>query len=183
MPVNETIPAGPLSPYAAHKQAAEKHAADYNRMYTLETVCLRYFNVFGPRQDPSSPYSGVISIFLEQVNADRKPVIHGDGEQSRDFIYVADVVAANLAAAQQPGVSGQIFNIGTGRQTTINQLWKEIGKLTDSNQTPAYEPAREGDIRISVADTRLAAETLGFQAKTTLEEGLAETHRWYAQRA
>lgn len=182
MPVNENTPASPLSPYAAHKLAGEKHAPDYSRSYALETVCLRYFNVFGPRQDPSSPYSGVISIFLDRVNAGQRPVIHGDGEQSRDFIYVADVVKANLAAAVHSDVSEKAFNIGTGCQTTINQLWGEIGKLMRASLVPEYKPARDGDIRKSFADTVLAEEKLGFKAQTSLEKGLKLTYDWYLEK-
>lgn len=179
MPVSEKTPTSPLSPYAAHKLAGEKHASDYNRMRDLETVSLRYFNVYGPRQNPSSAYSGVISFFFDRAGRDEAPVIYGDGEQARDFIFIADVVHANLLAARQPGIAGRVYNIGTGRATTINRLWDEISKLTKISRVPEYKPPREGDIRASVADTDLAEEKLGFRAGTSLEEGLAETYRWY----
>lgn len=182
MPVKETIPASPLSPYAAHKLAGEKHAADYSRMYGLEAVCLRYFNVYGPRQDPSSPYSGVISIFLERAIQGERPSIYGDGRQARDFIFVDEVVVANLLAARQSEISGRVFNIGTGCQTTINQLWKEVRRLTNIESNPEYMSVRDGDIRTSVADTRLAEEKLGFKATTSLSAGLARTYEWYKER-
>ena len=182
MPIGENTPAKPLSPYAVQKLAGEHYAAVYSELYGLETASLRYFNVYGPRQDPSSPYSGVISIFLERAGRGETPVIYGDGEQSRDFIYVVDVVRANLLAARQSGISGKVFNIGTGRDTTVNRLWKAISSLTNATRVPDHKLTREGDIRTSVADISLAKETLGFQAKTSLEEGLAETYRWYAQR-
>jgi nucleoside-diphosphate-sugar epimerase len=183
LPNREDMATRPMSPYAVHKVCGENHASIYSELYGLETVSLRYFNVYGPRQDPSSPYSGVISIFLERAGRGETPVIYGDGEQSRDFIYVSDVVRANLLAARQPGITGRAFNIGTGRDTTVNRLWKAIRGLANATRAPEYQPAREGDIRTSVADIRLAEETLGFQAQTPFEEGLALTYDWYGKKA
>jgi len=182
LPVAENIPTQPLSPYAVQKRTAEQYATFYSDIYDLETISLRYFNVYGPRQDSSSPYSGVISVFLDRAIKSQKPIIHGDGEQSRDFIYVADVVEANLAAACQEAASGDIFNIGTGLQTTIKQLWNTVSRIADVSIDPAYEPAREGDVRSSVADTVLAEKKLEFIARTTLEEGLAKTYGWYKEK-
>jgi nucleoside-diphosphate-sugar epimerase len=183
LPNREDMATRPMSPYAVHKVCGENYASIYSELYGLEAVSLRYFNVYGPRQDPSSPYSGVISIFLERAGRGETPVIYGDGEQSRDFIFVADVVQANLLAARQSGITGQVFNIGTGRDTTVNRLWKAIRGLANATRAPEYQPAREGDIRTSVADIRLAEETLGFQAQTPFEEGLALTYDWYGKKA
>lgn len=182
LPNREDMATRPMSPYAAHKVCGENYASIYSALYGLETVSLRYFNVYGPRQDPSSPYSGVISIFMERAGRAAAPVIYGDGRQSRDFVYVADAVRANLQAARQSGIAGKVFNIGTGRDTTVNTLWKAISGLASTTRAPEHQTARPGDIRTSVADVSLAKETLGFQAETTLEEGLTNTYRWYAQR-
>jgi len=154
----------------------------HSKLYGLEAISLRYFNVYGPRQNSSSPYSGVISVFLNRAINRQKPIIHGDGEQSRDFIFVTDILNANLLAARQPGAAGKVFNIGSGCHTSIHQLWKEISHIASADLKPTYEPARKGDIRATVADTSLAKEQLGFQAKMTLEKGLAETYRWYKDR-
>lgn len=181
VPNREDMPTRPMSPYAVHKVCGENHASVYSELYGLETVSLRCFNVYGPRLDPSSPYSGVISIFLDRAGRGEPPVIFGDGGQSRDFVFVDDVVAANMLAARQNEVSGKVFNIGTGRKTTINALWKEIHGRTDTRLVPEYKPARDGDIYTSVADITLAKAKLGFETQTTLEEGLAETYRWYVQ--
>lgn len=182
LPITEYTLAKPLSPYAVQKLTGEYYATVYSDLHGLETVSLRYFNVFGPRQDASSPYSGAIAVFMERSLNGQESAIHGDGEQSRDFIYVADVVEANLIAANKTGLSGEVFNIGTGQQTTINQLWEEVSRSTAIDLAPAYEPARKGDVRASVADTRLAAQKLGYQAITTLEEGITKTYQWYKNR-
>lgn len=182
LPVTETTPTQPLSPYAAQKRNAEQHAAVYSGLYDLETINLRYFNVYGPRQDSPSPYSGVISVFLGRAIKGQVPVIQGDGRQSRDFIYVQDVVVANLTAANQTDLSGEVYNIGTGQQTTIKRLWNTVSQIADVSIDPTYETAREGDVRNSVADTTLAEEKLEFKARTTLEEGLAKTYEWYKDR-
>ena len=179
LPVAEATPALPMSPYAIQKLTGDYYASVYTELYNLESVSLRYFNVYGPRQIASSLYSGVISIFLEKALGGQTPIIHGDGEQSRDFVFVADVVNANLLAARQPGIAGSVFNIGSGCQTSIHHLWKKISHIADVDLTPTYEPARKGDIRATVADTSLAEERLGFKATTSLSEGLAETYEWY----
>lgn len=183
VPNKEEMPVRPMSPYAVHKLAGEHYAAIYSDLYGLETISLRYFNVFGPHQDPSSPYSGVISIFLDRAGRGEKAFIYGDGEQSRDFIYVADVVKANLLAARQAGISGAVLNIGTGRGITINQLRDRVSSLAGTAVAPEYWPARAGDIRASVAGIDLAREKLGFQPETSFEKGLAKTYQWYVQRA
>jgi len=162
LPVAESDLVVPLSPYAVQKLAAEQYGAIYSKLYNLETINLRYFNVYGPRQDSSSPYSGVISVFLDRAVNKQKPVIHGDGRQSRDFIYVGDVVTASLTAANQAGISGKVINIGTGQQTTITQLWQEIQSTAGTNLDPVHEPARKGDVRASVAETGLAEKKTGF---------------------
>lgn len=182
LPVTENDPAAPLSPYAVQKLTAEQYATIYSKLYGLEAVSLRYFNVYGPRQDSSSPYSGIISVFLNRAINVQKPIIHGDGEQSRDFIYVRDVVTANLIAADQTGISGEVFNIGTGQQITMNKLCLEVGSTAGVDLAPFYEPKRKGDVRASAADTNLAEKKLGFKAETNLTVGLAKTYQWYMKR-
>ena len=145
----------------------------------LETASLRYFNVFGPRQDPSSPYSGVISIFLDRAAAGRAPVVYGDGEQTRDFVYVQDVVSANLRAATADGAAGKAFNIGTGKTITINRLWQQVAELAGIALAPDYQDARDGDILHSVAAIEAARRDLGFVPEIPFEEGLARTYAWY----
>ena len=179
LPKRETMAFCPLSPYALQKMTGEYYAGLYHRLYGLETASLRYFNVFGPRQDPSSPYSGVISIFMDRAGAGRAPVIYGDGEQTRDFIYVQDVVAANLRAATAAGATGKAFNIGTGNTITVNHLWRHVAELAGIALTPDHADAREGDIRHSVADIEAASQDLGFAPNVSFEEGLARTFAWY----
>lgn len=183
IPNREDMPNKPMSPYAVQKSTGEQYAAIFSDLYGLETVSLRYFNVFGPRQDPSSPYSGVISIFLDRANSGDRPQIYGDGEQTRDFIFVEDVVRANLLAACQDGVSGMVFNIGTGRGITINQLWDEVRFLAGTTEVPDCKPARAGDIRTSIADIELAREKLHFQPEVSFQEGLKRTYDWYGAEA
>jgi UDP-glucose 4-epimerase len=148
-------------------------------LYGLETISLRYFNVYGPRQDPSSPYSGVISIFMNKAVGNRSPVIYGDGSQSRDFIYVTDIVTANLLAARSASTSGEIINIGTGSSVQINQLWDMICTLAGSTIKPRHQPARPGDIYASVASAGRAEKLLGFKIEYPFEQGLALTYQWY----
>jgi nucleoside-diphosphate-sugar epimerase len=169
----------PVSPYAAQKLAGEEYARLYHRLYGLDTVCLRYFNVFGPKQDPSSPYSGVISIFMTRAIAGRPPVIYGDGRQYRDFVFVADVVQANLAAAAEKQAAGGVFNIGTGEKTSVNELWERIGRLAGIRLDPERAPARGGEIIESVADIQRAADQFGFSPSFTFNRGLEKTYRWY----
>jgi len=179
LPKRETMAFCPLSPYAVQKMTGEYYAGLYTRLYGLETACLRYFNVFGPRQDPSSPYSGVISIFMERAAAGRAPVIYGDGDQTRDFIYVQDVVKANLRAATEDGVAGKAFNIGSGNTITIRRLWQQVAELGGVALTPEYQDTRDGDIRHSVADIAAARRYLGFRPEVPFEDGLAKTYAWY----
>ncbi len=172
LPKQEDMPVKPLSPYATDKLASEDACRVYHHLYGLETVCLRYFNVFGPRQDPSSPYSGVISIFSDALKSDRQPVIFGDGEQTRDFVYVADVVEANIRAATAAGAAGHAINIATGSTITVNDMLKTICSLQGAKFDPEYKPTREGDIRHSCADISKARELLQWQPVVTFEEGL-----------
>ncbi|MFH1985684.1 MAG: SDR family oxidoreductase [Pseudomonadota bacterium] len=178
LPKHERMASDPLSPYAVQKLAMEHYAGLYHILYGLETVSLRFFNVFGPRQDPSSPYSGVISIFLEKASRSKAPAIFGDGLQTRDFIYVTDVAAACVAAIKGGG-AGQVFNIGTGHQTTIRRLWGEISAIAGAPRQPQIAPERPGDVRHSVADITRASQILGFRPTVSLEDGLRTTCEWY----
>ena len=179
IPKHEEMRPKPQSPYAVQKLTGEFYARLYFELYGLETVSLRYFNVYGPKQDPSSPYSGVISIFMTKASAKKAPVIYGDGNQYRDFIFVKDVVKANLLAANGSEAKGKIFNIGTGRYVSINDLWEKISQLAGNNIKPKYEPARPGDIRESVANIDYAKKVLGFEPEYSFEKGLKETFEWY----
>ncbi len=180
LPKRENMLPKPQTPYAVQKLAGEYHALVYYDLYGLETVCLRYFNVFGPRQNPSSPYSGVISIFLDKAARNGKPVIYGDGSQTRDFVFVKDVVDANLLAAETPGAAGKIINIGTGVQIDINKLWEMIRRINEIGTSPEYAPPRVGDILQSEADTETAKRTLNFRPRHSVYEGLKITSHWYA---
>jgi nucleoside-diphosphate-sugar epimerase len=171
----------PLSPYAVAKLVGEFYCQVFTRVYDLETVALRYFNVFGPRQDPSSPYSGVISKFVTALLAGETPVIYGDGEQSRDFTYVANVVDANLLAAESAEAVGQVINLGIKQRTTLNQLLAELQKIVGANVAPHYEPPRAGDIRHSLADITRAETLLGYRPRVGLTEGLGHTVAWYRE--
>lgn len=182
LPKLEDMDPHPLSPYAAQKLAAEYYARVYYDLYGLETVVLRYFNVYGPRQDPASPYSGVISIFMTKVLHNAPAVIYGDGNQSRDFIYVQDVVKANLLAATAKGAAGQVMNIGSGSSVDINQLWKLICTLGGQNLEPQYANRRPGDILQSVAGVERAAAQLGFECAVPFAKGLELTFEWYRNR-
>ena len=182
LPKKEEMDTKPLSPYAASKLHGETYARLYKDLYGLETVCLRYFNVYGPRQDPSSPYSGVISIFMDKAARGKPPTIYGDGEQCRDFVYVADVVQANLLAAQRENLSSVAINVGTGKSVTVNTLWKNIAKLAGVQGEPVRANFRPGDIRQSVAEISRAHELLDFEPGYSLEEGLRLTWDWYRER-
>ena len=179
LPKKETMTPMPTSPYAVHKLSAEHYARIYFDLFGVETVSLRFFNVYGPRQDPSSAYSGVISIFMAKAASNQVPVIYGDGSQSRDFVYVKDVVKANLLAATADTVAGNALNIGTGSYVLINRLWELIASLSGQRITPAYEPARSGDILHSVAGMELTQSVLNFKNDFTLEQGLEITFDWY----
>jgi UDP-glucose 4-epimerase len=179
IPKHENMLLGPQSPYAVQKLTNELNARLYAELYGLETVCLRYFNVFGPRQDPSSPYSGVISIFMSRAVEQEAPTIYGDGRQFRDFIYVKDVVRANLLAAASQNTKGAIFNIGTGMHMRINQLWELIGAMAGTILEPVYADARAGDIIESVANIQKAISRLGFKPNYNFQAGLQKTFNWY----
>ena len=179
LPKHEEMLPNPLSPYAAAKLFGEYYCQVFTRVYGLETVALRYFNVFGPRQDPSSPYSGVISKFVTSLLAGQAPLIHGDGEQSRDFTYVANVVDANLRAAEAEGASGQVINLAIGERITLNGLLAELQKAIGTSLVPEYGPTRAGDVRHSLADITRAKELLGFHPLVSFAEGLQRTVAWY----
>jgi UDP-glucose 4-epimerase len=182
LPKVETMPPDPLSPYAVAKLVGEYYCQVFARTYKLETVCLRYFNVFGPRQDPGSQYSGVISRFISALAAGSTPDSYGDGEQSRDFTYVANAVEANLLAAESAGAVGKVINVANGRRTTLNELLSLIKKLTGRDDAQAeYRPARVGDVRHSLADITRARELLGYEPRVPLEDGLKLTLDWWKQ--
>jgi UDP-glucose 4-epimerase len=175
LPRKETQLPDPISPYAVAKLAAERFCTSFSRVYGMEIVSLRYFNVFGPRQDPTSQYAAVVPRFIRAVATGEPVTIYGDGEQSRDFTYVDNVVAANLLAAEVPGVAGEIVNVATGGSTTVNELAETIGRLLDRPVDKAYEPEREADVRASWADLAEAERLLGYRPQITLEEGLRRT--------
>ena len=179
LPKQEDMEPKPKSPYAVQKLAAEHYAKVYHEIYGLETAVLRYFNVYGPRQDASSPYSGVITIFMTKALHHAPAVIYGDGNQSRDFVYVQDVVRANLLAASAKEISGEAINIGSGSSVNINHLWKAICTLCGQDLKPKYAPKRPGDIVESVAAIDSAISLLGFEPETSFEEGLKSTFEWY----
>ena len=181
LPKHEGMMPNPLSPYGAQKLFAEMYCQVFTKAYGLETVSLRYFNVFGPRQDATSQYSGVLALFIPAVLQGRRPTIYGDGEQSRDFTYVKNVVEANLLACKAPGVGGQVFNVACGDRITVNSMLQQINKITGKDISPVYAEARAGDIKHSQADIRLAKERIGYQAKVSFEEGLRNTIDWYRQ--
>jgi len=177
----ETDPPAPLSPYAASKLSAESYCAAFNREFDIETVVLRYFNVFGPRQDPQSEYSAVIPRFVSMILTGERPIIYGDGNQSRDFVYVGDVADANLLAATQPGVAGGTFNIARGERTTLNDLLQTLRELLDREIEPIHEPARAGDVRDSLADIIQARTRLGFAPSVSIAEGLRQSIDYYRE--
>jgi nucleoside-diphosphate-sugar epimerase len=179
LPKHENMPPKPMSPYAVQKLTGELNARIYYDLYGIETVCLRYFNVYGPRQDPSSPYSGVISIFMTKAVSKKPPVIYGDGKQYRDFVFVKDVVKANLLAATENDAAGQIFNIGTGKHVSINGLWDMISLFSGLKIEPEYTPSRPGDIIESVASIEQVKSALGFEPDYLFEKGLEITFKWY----
>ena len=182
LPKVEDMRPEPLSPYAVAKLVGEYYCQVFTRTYNLETVCLRYFNVFGPRQDPSSEYSGVISRFTSALLSGQQPIIYGDGEQSRDFTYVADVVAANMRAAETTKGVGRVINFARGERTTLNQLLDILKKITGKMDVEAeYREPRLGDVRHSLADITRAREMLGYEPQTSIEEGLRLTIEWWKQ--
>ena len=171
----------PLSPYAAAKLAGELYAQAFSATYGLETVRLRFFNIFGPRKRADSPYSGVIALFIAAMSSGRAPVVHGDGLQSRDFTYVANAVQALMKAAEAPGVSGNVYNVGTGRSVTVLDLVATLNRLLGTKLTPQHSPPRAGDVRFSRADISRARRDLGYKPAVSFEEGLEQTLRWYQQ--
>ena len=171
----------PLSPYAVAKLAGEYYCQAYFHSFGLETVGLRYFNVYGPRQDPDSPYSAVIPLFVSRILSGEKPSIYGDGLQSRDFTYVSNVVHGNLLASERPNIGGRVFNIADGGQTTLLQLLKLLGGLLGKSIEPDFLPARLGDVRESLADITLARKLLGYEPQVRLEEGLKRTISYYRE--
>ena len=178
-PKHEDMPTSPLSPYALQKVVGEQYLHMFTSLYGLETVTIRYFNVFGPRQDPSSPYSGVISLFATALLENRAPTIYGDGEQSRDFTYVANVVDGVLRACEATGASGRVINVATGSSISLNALFEAMRRLIGASVKPVYAEPRAGDVRDSLADLRLAREILGYKPTVPFEEGLRLTVEWY----
>lgn len=178
LPKTESMTPAPMSPYAVQKLTNEYYADLYFKLYGLETVCLRYFNVYGPRQDPSSPYSGVISIFMTRARDGQAPLIYGDGGQTRDFVFVEDVVQANMLAATHPDAPGRVFNVGTSQSVAISALWQSIAALAGVSADPRYEAPRPGDIRHSLSSIQRARDALGFQPVVRFEEGLRRTFDW-----
>lgn len=176
--VSETTPPCPLSPYAASKLAAEDLTRLYHNAFGLETVCLRYFNVYGPRQDPNSPYAAVIPLFIGAMLAGEPVTVFGDGQQSRDFVYVEDVVKANLLASEDPGAVGEVLNIGTGTSMSVMDLVAALRGLIPHTPEPMFGPERPGDIRFSSGDIRKATGTLGYRPAHDLQQGLRETVEW-----
>ena len=179
LPKREDMPTRPLSPYALQKLVGEQYMQLFTALYGLETVSIRYFNVFGPRQDPSSPYSGVIALFVTALLAGKPPTIVGDGGQTRDFTYVANVVDGVLKAATAPGASGEVINVATGRQISISELAKTLGEIIGVTAAPVHIDPRPCDVRDSLADVSKAKAILGYEPTVGLEEGLRKTVDWY----
>ena len=179
LPKREDMPTNPLSPYALQKLVGEQYMQQFTRLYGLETVTIRYFNVFGPRQDPSSPYSGVISLFVSALVEGRAPTIYGDGEHTRDFTYVANVVDGVLRACTAREASGEVINVATGGRVSLNQLFRAIRELTGATVEPIYAQPRAGDVKDSQADISKAEAILGYRPTVSFEEGLRRTLQWY----
>lgn len=181
LPKREDMKANPISPYAVQKLAGELYAASFHRVYGMETVALRYFNVFGPRQDPTSQYSGVLSKFITSMLQGRTPTIFGDGEQSRDFTYVENVVQANLLASGAPSenVAGRMFNVATGVRFTLNEVFVTLKDITGFRGEPARETERVGDVKHSLADISAAGKAFGYQPTVAFADGLRRTVDWY----
>jgi nucleoside-diphosphate-sugar epimerase len=178
LPKQEDMPTNPLSPYALQKLVAEQYAQMFTRLYGFETVTTRYFNVFGPRQDPGSPYSGVISLFATALLEGRQPIIYGDGEQTRDFTYVANVVDGVLRACEAPDAAGQVVNVATGGRISLNDLLRVMNHIVGTQIEPIYKEERAGDVRDSQADVTKAKTLLGYAPIVSLEEGLRQTLAW-----
>ena len=179
LPKVETMGTAPLSPYALQKLVAEQYCKMFTRLYGFETVTIRYFNVFGPRQDPSSPYSGVISLFIRALIEGKQPTIYGDGGQTRDFTYVANVVDGVLRACTAPQASGEVINVAIGGRVSLNELFRTLKDLTGATVEPIYAETRAGDVRDSQADIGKAHRLLGYEPTVTLEQGLEKTVAWF----
>ena len=179
LPKVETMQPEPISPYGVTKYVGELYGQTFGRCYGLENVALRYFNIFGPRQDPGSPYSGVLAKFCTAFLEGTPPSVFGDGEQTRDFTYVENAVQANLLACEAPNASGKVFNVGVGGRVSLNEVLRELRKITGKALEAKYEPPRDGDIRDSQADISRAREFLGYEPQVSFEEGLAWTFEWY----
>ena len=179
LPKTETMAPAPLSPYALQKLVAEQYCQMFTALYGLETVTTRYFNVFGPRQDPSSPYSGVISLFITALCEGKRATIYGDGEQTRDFTYIGNVVDGVLRACHAPAVSGEVINVATGGRISLNTLFETVQTLVGTTTTPIYTDPRPGDVRDSQADISKARRLLGYEPTIAFEEGLKKTVAWY----
>jgi nucleoside-diphosphate-sugar epimerase len=179
LPKREDMPTNPMSPYALQKLVSEQYCQMFTKLYGLETVTTRYFNVFGPRQDPGSPYSGVISLFITALLAGKQPTIHGDGGQTRDFTFVANVVDGVIRAAETPGVGGEVFNIATNGRVSLTDLLATLNKILGTDLKPLLGPARDGDVRHSQADISKAARLLGYKPIVSFEDGLRTTVEWF----
>jgi len=179
LPKVETMPPAPISPYGVTKYVGELYAQVFGLVYGLENASVRYFNVFGPRQDPTSQYSGVLSRYMLAVIEGEAPVVYGDGEQSRDFTYVENIVDETLRACEAPGASGKVFNGGTGARITLNEVLRQLEKITGKKLQAKYEPPRTGDILHSQADISLARRVLGYEPRVLFEQGLKRTWDWY----
>ena len=179
LPKKENMEAKPLSPYAVTKLVGEMYCRIFSQIYGLSTICLRYFNVFGPRQDPSSQYAAVIPNFIDKMLKGEKPVIFGDGQQSRDFSYVSNVVEANILAAKAKDVSEAVINVACGTRTTVNSLALKINEILEKNIKPSFDDPRPGDVKHSFADISKAEKMLKYRPKVSFEEGLEKTIRWY----
>ena len=181
LPKREDMAPNPISPYAVAKLASEYYMTSFHRCYGLETVSLRYFNIFGPRQDPTSPYSGVLAKFITQMLRGEQPTIFGDGTQSRDFTYIDNAIEANLLAAKAPAaeVAGRVFNVATGTRADLNETFALLKKFTGYSGTVQHGPDREGDVKHSLADISQAEKHLGYRPRVNFEEGLRRTVEWY----
>lgn len=183
LPKHEGMPTNPLSPYALQKVIGEQYLQMFTTLYGLETVAIRYFNVFGPRQDPTSPYSGVISVFATALLENRSPKIYGDGEQTRDFTYVANVVDGVLRACEANGASGQVINVATAGRISLNELFRTMKEIVGAQVQPTYVESRAGDVRDSQADISKAQRILGYTPIVSFEDGLRQTIAWYRSAA
>ena len=181
LPKVETMPPNPKSPYAAQKLMGEYYCSAFSSCYGLDATSLRFFNVYGPRQDPGSPYSGVISVFMSCLLQHTSPTIHGDGEQTRDFTYIDDVVDLVIKASKAPGVAGKVFNAGNGNRYSLNQIWNMLQQIEGVEIPALYGPSRAGDVRDSQADTTAAVRELGHAPRFSIEDGLRQTLDWYRE--